>query len=83
MNNLAVICLRTHRLNEAGQYAQEALEIEPQYASAHFTLGSIYATVGQFAQAEKEFEAALEIEPGNKSFRTTLERLRQQMGGRR
>jgi len=82
MNNLAVICLRTHRLNEARQYAQEALEIEPQYASAHYTLGSVYATVGQFAQAEKEFEAALEIEPGNKSFRATLERLRQQMRGR-
>ena len=83
MNNIAVICLRTGRLNEARQYAQKALEIEPQYASAHCTLGSIYATVGQFPQAEKEFEAALEIEPGNNSFRATLERLRQQMSGRR
>jgi predicted AlkP superfamily phosphohydrolase/phosphomutase/Flp pilus assembly protein TadD len=83
MNNLAVICLRSQRLNEARSYAQKALEIEPQYASAHFTLGSIYATAGQFAQAEKEFEAALKIEPGNRSFRATLERLRQQMRGRR
>ena len=83
MNNLAVICLRSNRLNEARQYAQRAIEIEPQYASAHFTLGSIYATAGQLARAEKEFETALEIEPGNKSFRATLERLRQQMRGRR
>ena len=82
MNNLAVIYLRTNRLTEARQYAQMALEIEPQYASAHFTLGSIYATVGQFSQAEKEFEAALEIEPGNKSFRATLDRLRQHTRGR-
>lgn len=83
MNNLAVIYLRTNRLNEARRQAQTALDIEPQYASAHFTLGSIYATTGQFAQAEKEFMAAVEIEPGNKSFRATLERLRQQMRGRR
>ena len=83
MNNLAVIYLRTQRLNEARTYAQRALDIEPQYASAHFTLGSIYATVGRFEQAEKEFEAALKIEPGNRSFQATLERLRQQMRGRR
>jgi Flp pilus assembly protein TadD len=83
MNNLAVIYLRSQRLNEARSYALKALEIEPQYASAHFTLGSIYATVGQLTQAEQEFEAALKIEPGNRSFRATLERLRQQMRGSR
>jgi predicted AlkP superfamily phosphohydrolase/phosphomutase len=78
MNNLAVMYLQTKRLDEARSYAEKAVGIEPKYANAHVTLGSVYATMGNFEMAEKEFNTVLEIDPGNRSAKSNLEKVRQQ-----
>ena len=52
---------------------EKAIEIEPNYASGRYTLGSIYAMSGGFGRAAREFEVALRIEPGNPDFRSALE----------
>ncbi len=45
--------------------AHKALELDPQLAIAHAALGSALVDSYQWADAEKEFQRALEMEPNN------------------
>jgi len=48
--------------------AHKALELDPQLADAHAALGSALVKNFQWAEAEKEFQRALELEPNNAQF---------------
>ena len=45
--------------------ARRAVEIDPRDAGAHSTLGYVLAMQGQFGESEAEFDAALQINPGD------------------
>ncbi len=47
----------------------------PRYAVAHGWLGRLYENRGDKEHAAKEFEAALQLDPKNKSARESLKRL--------
>jgi hypothetical protein len=44
--------------------------------NGHITLGSVYAMTGQLEKAEKEFAAAVELEPGQADSNGAAENLR-------
>src|SRR5579859_356282 len=47
----------------------------PRYATAHEWLGLLYENMGERAQAEKEYRAALQLDPKDKNARDALKRL--------
>ncbi len=50
-------------LQKAEQASQRAIELDPESAEAHTSLGTVMFTSGQFATAEKQFETAILINP--------------------
>lgn len=69
------------RLERGQECAREALERhprrgEPSLASAHYVLGRLHEARGSRAEARKQFEAALRLDPGLREARTALRRLR-------
>lgn len=50
-------------LPQARRYAERALAIESQLAEAHATLGIVNENSWQWAEAEKEFKRAIELNP--------------------
>jgi TolB-like protein/Flp pilus assembly protein TadD len=46
---------------QARSYAEKALSIDPQLAEPHATLASVYNATWQFAEAEKEYKRAIEL----------------------
>ncbi len=53
------------RLQEAVQEFERALELDPQYASAHASLIALYWKLGDFPQAEQHYRRAVELSPGS------------------
>jgi TolB-like protein/Flp pilus assembly protein TadD len=45
--------------------AEKAIRVDPLLAEAHDALGMVYARDGQWAQSEKSFHRAIELEPNN------------------
>jgi adenylate cyclase len=50
-------------LQKAEQASQKAIELDPESAEAHTSLGTVMFTSGRFADAEKQFETAILINP--------------------
>jgi len=50
-------------LQKAEQASQRAIELDPESAEAHTSLGTVMFTSGRFADAEKQFETAILINP--------------------
>jgi serine/threonine protein kinase/Flp pilus assembly protein TadD len=50
-------------LNEAQAASRKALELDPELAEAHAACGLAFALKRDFAQAGKEFEAAIRLDP--------------------
>lgn len=46
-------------IREAAKYLRWAIELDPQYAMAHFSLGHCYLAICEFSKAEESFQAAL------------------------
>ena len=67
--------LSTNR-DEVLSLYRNGLEICPDDDVAHYELGRTLADAGRRAEAEKEFEAALKINPGFAEVRRQLEALR-------
>jgi Flp pilus assembly protein TadD len=45
--------------------AEKAVRLDPLLAEAHQALGMVYARDGQWAQSEKSFRRAIELEPSD------------------
>lgn len=50
-------------LDKAVSLLTEAIEINPKYADAHFTLATIYEDMNRFPEARKNYQRATEISP--------------------
>jgi len=70
LSNLAFFYTETNRINEAMEIINRLLEINPDNAETHFTLGYIYRYAGVSEEAKKEMEIAISMDPHNVRFRT-------------
>jgi tetratricopeptide (TPR) repeat protein/bifunctional DNA-binding transcriptional regulator/antitoxin component of YhaV-PrlF toxin-antitoxin module len=62
---LASIALRQHHPTDALASAEHAIQLAPQSAKAHYTLGRAYLDLGEEEKALRELEAANKINPGS------------------
>ncbi|HFE38270.1 MAG TPA: tetratricopeptide repeat protein, partial [Gammaproteobacteria bacterium] len=53
------------RYAQARQFCEQALQINPQMARAHFILGNIYREQSAFDAAERHYAQVVQIDPGN------------------
>jgi tetratricopeptide (TPR) repeat protein len=66
-------CLKdTGQLAEAGEFFRRAVELNPQSATAQHALGVTEALSGDFKNAIKPLESAVEMEPENGLYHLTL-----------
>lgn len=63
LRNLGAAHLENGRLTEAAACYRNALELEPDYAEAHFKLGNIFNARRQLAEAEACYRRAIDIVP--------------------
>ena len=61
--NLAIQNHKINNLQDAQNYYQRVLEIDPNYAQAHNNLGVIFATLGENQKSISCYEKAIEIDP--------------------
>ena len=60
---------------KARVYAEKVRLVRPGHAEARNLLGSIYAALGQNAEAAREFEAAARLDPARADFRENLRKV--------
>lgn len=65
--SLTAVLMQGNRLNEARQELLSLLQIDPKNAKAHTNLGTVYATLGDAANARKHYDAAVSLDPGESS----------------
>jgi len=70
--NLARLYTETGRIEKAVGLVRQLLEINPNDAEAHFSLGYIYRYAGMNTEAVREMEKAVAIDPKNPTFRTIV-----------
>jgi len=58
-NNLANALAKQGKLDAAIKTAEQALQVDPDYAIAHYNLGNLYVQRGGFDEAKRHLEAAL------------------------
>ena len=75
------LILKNEKQEEAGRLLREYLQRAPKrsgyprYAVAHEWLGRLYENKGEKESAVKEYQAALQLDPKNKSARESLKRV--------
>ncbi len=67
--NLAIAYLRLNQLDKAAEEAQNAIDLDPKYAGAHYILGNIYFTREDYKAALPELEKVLLLAPDFESAR--------------
>jgi tetratricopeptide (TPR) repeat protein len=72
LGNLAVLYTDTGRTEEAVELTRRMVEINPNNADAHFSLGYIYRYAGMNNDALREMEKAVTLDPKNPEFRSII-----------
>jgi tetratricopeptide (TPR) repeat protein len=72
LGNLAIIYTDTGRTEEAVELTRQMVEINPNNAEAHFSLGYIYRFAGMQNESVKEMEKAVTLDPKNPGFRSII-----------
>jgi len=67
--DLGVVCLRTHRPDEAVRYFETAKKQDPKVAGIDLDLGLAYYQQSSFEKAIPEFDAVLRTDPNNQQAR--------------
>ena len=67
-NDLGFVLERQGLVEEATDAYRDALELDPESASAHYNLGAALARAGEFAEAESHLRTALESEPNSQTY---------------
>jgi TolB-like protein len=70
LGNLAELYAETARIEEALVLVRRMLDINPNNAYAHYSLGYLYRFAGMLNESIQEMEKALEIDPNNIRFRS-------------
>jgi tetratricopeptide (TPR) repeat protein len=60
-DRLSYTCFELNMFKEAEHYVKEALKISPNEAGLHYNLGKIYFSEEILAEAQREFQKALEL----------------------
>ena len=55
--------LKPADLEQARLFAERAVDLDPDLADAHVTLGEVFSNTGRHSEAEREFRRALELQP--------------------
>jgi Tfp pilus assembly protein PilF len=69
---LGVQYLKENKANEALQELSQAIQLDPDYADAHFYLGALYHALTGYSPAIKEYEEVLRINPSYPKIHTAL-----------
>ncbi|MDW8309829.1 MAG: tetratricopeptide repeat protein, partial [Verrucomicrobiales bacterium] len=69
------VLLEQGRVEEAIGHLREALQIEPEYAQAHYQLGRAHARAGRTAEAARHLREALRLKPDFEAARRELAQL--------
>ncbi len=72
LGNLAMRYTETDRIMEAVELTKQILEINPNSAEAHLSLGYIYRYTGMNDEAIREMEKAIALDSRNQVFRTII-----------
>jgi serine/threonine protein kinase/tetratricopeptide (TPR) repeat protein len=72
LGNLAMLYVETARIEKAVEITRQMLEINPNNASAHFSLGYIYRYAGMLNESVLEMEKAVTLDPKNPEFRSIV-----------
>jgi tetratricopeptide (TPR) repeat protein len=67
------------RLPDSIAHYEVALRLRPDVARVHYNLAGAYYRAGRLAEAVRELETAIQIEPGYEEARRNLMALREQM----
>ena len=73
---LAVKSYENNNLQDAQNYYQRVLEIDPNYAQAHNNLGAIFATLGENQKSISCYEKIIKINPNHMDANNSLEFIR-------
>lgn len=69
---LALLYTDTGRTGDAVELTRRMLEINPNNADAHFSLGYIYRYAGMNNESVQEMENAVDLDPKNPGFRSII-----------
>jgi serine/threonine protein kinase/tetratricopeptide (TPR) repeat protein len=72
LGHLAMRYTETARSEKAVEITRQMLEINPNNASAHFSLGYIYRYAGMLNESVLEMEKAVSLDPKNQEFRSII-----------
>ncbi len=72
LGNLAMLYAETARIEKAVEITRQMLEINPNNATAHFSLGYIYRYAGMLNESVQEMEKAVTLDPKNPEFRSIV-----------
>jgi TolB-like protein len=72
LSNLAMAYTETNRIIEAVELTKKILEINPNSAEAHFSLGYIYRFAGMNYEAINEMEKAIALDSKNQGYRSII-----------
>jgi TolB-like protein/Flp pilus assembly protein TadD len=70
LGNLAILYTETARAEKAVEITRKMLEINPNNATAHYSLGYIYRFTGMLNESRQEMEIAVALDPKNSRFRS-------------
>ncbi len=72
LGDLAILYTDTARTEEAVELTRRMIEINPNNADAHFSLGYIYRYAGMLNESVLEMEKAVTLDPKNPEFRSII-----------
>ncbi len=71
---------RSQNMTQALEYAERGRAVRPANAELRNLLGQIYSQLGKHSQALKEFEEAVKLAPGERSYQDNLKILQTRIG---
>ncbi len=80
--HISVVYIKQGQTENAVEWMQKAVGINPGYVRGYFNLGNLLLNTGKFQSAVNSFKQALEIDPANKdsaSVRKNLDAAEQQL----
>jgi tetratricopeptide (TPR) repeat protein len=76
-SNRSMCYLSIGKNSEALSDAEQAIQLDGGYAKAYFRKGSALVALSNYSLAKESFEEGLKLAPGDKSFITQLQKLRE------
>ena len=63
ISNLAHLCQQTNRPEEALEWLEKAIRLNPRNAFYHFQMGNLYIGLRQYPKAEQKFKEVIRLDP--------------------